>query len=272
MDMFIHELAQRTGVSPKTIRYYEAVGLLPPPRRAANQYRLYTEHDATLLNFIVGARNLGYPLSDIARLLAVPENNSLPCQQVLASLDDRLSDIERRIADLQAVRDTLERIRRAAAERPQPQECDDQCVCHLLMKGNAMLTDETPGSEVVIACNPNSIPADMREQWVETGKQVYASVQEVQDIPDGYGFRLPNDSAMLLKVAEYIANERLCCTFIHFTLEIEPNGGPIWLRLTGAEGTKEYMRSVFEVHDLLNQHVARTAGLASKSADPHFVV
>ncbi len=79
MDMLIHAFAQHTGVSAKTIRYYESVGLLPPPRRAANQYRLYTEHDATLLQFIVGARSLGYPLADIARFLAVRENGSLPC-------------------------------------------------------------------------------------------------------------------------------------------------------------------------------------------------
>jgi DNA-binding transcriptional MerR regulator len=261
MDMLIHAFAQHTGVSAKTIRYYESLGLLPPPRRAANQYRLYTEHDATLLQFIVGARSLGYPLADIARFLAVGENGSLPCQQVLTSLDARLGDIDRRRADLLAVRDTLERIRSVAAARPQPQECDDQCVCHLLTKGNALLTNNTPKSEVTIACNPNAIPTDMREQWVATGKEVYAAVEEIQDMPDGYRFRLPPDSAMLLKVAEYIAHERLCCAFIHFTVEIEPKNGPLWLHLTGGEGAKEYMRSVFEEHDLLGEQVAKAVDL-----------
>jgi DNA-binding transcriptional MerR regulator len=261
MDMYIRELAQHTGISAKTIRYYESVGLLPPPRRAANQYRLYTEHDATLLRFIVGARSLGYPLAEIAQFLAVGKNGSLPCQQVLDSVDARLSDIERRITDLQTVRDTLERIRNTAASRPQPRECDDQCVCHLLMKGNAMPTDKTSGNTAIIACNPNAIPADMREQWVETGKYVYAAVQEVQEMPDGYGFRLPPDSAMLLKVAEYITKERLCCTFIRFAVEIEPNDGPLWLRLTGGEGVKEYIGSVLETHDLLNAHAAKAVGL-----------
>ncbi len=186
---------------------------------------------------------------------------ALLCQQVLTSLDARLSDIERRIADLQAVRDTLERIRSVAAARPQPQECDDQCVCHLLTKGNAMLTNNTVKNEVTIACNPNAIPTAMREQWVATGKEVYAAVEEVQDMPDGYRFRLPPDSAMLLKVAEYITHERLCCAFIRFTVEIEPNNGPLWLRLTGGEGAKEYMKLVFEEHDLLGEQVARAAGL-----------
>ncbi|MBA2392489.1 MAG: hypothetical protein H0V70_07050 [Ktedonobacteraceae bacterium] len=44
----------------------------------------------------------------------------------------------------------------------------------------------------------------------------------------------------------YIANERLCCPFLHFTVEIEPHGGPFWLRLTGGEGVKEYIWSLLK--------------------------
>jgi MerR family copper efflux transcriptional regulator len=131
--MLIRELAQRTGVSTKTIRYYESVGLLPRPQRGSNRYRLYTEADVELLCFIVGARSLGYPLTEIARFLAARDNGSLPCQQVLTSLETRLHEVERRIADLQVVRATLERIQQAAQARPQPANCDDQCVCHLLI-------------------------------------------------------------------------------------------------------------------------------------------
>ena len=116
----------------------------------------------------------------------------------------------------------------------------------------------TTTNEVVIACNPNAIPADKRDQWVENGKQVYAAVLEVREMPDGFGFLVPTDSVMLLKIAEYIANERLCCSFLHFTVEVEPNSGPIWLRLTGGEGVKAYMRSIFETNNLLNVDIART--------------
>jgi hypothetical protein len=124
-----------------------------------------------------------------------------------------------------------------------------------------MLTDKTPESEVVIACDPNAIPAESRERWIEAGKQVYAAVQAVQEMPMGYRFRLPTDSAMLLKVAEYMSNERLCCAFLHFTLEVEPQGGPFWLGLSGSEGVKEYIRSVFEANDLLSADVIKAADL-----------
>jgi len=73
-------------------------------------------------------------------------------------------------------------------------------------------------------------------------------------LPDGYRFRLPADSTMLVNVAEYISNERLCCAFLRFTVEVEPNGGPFWLCLTGGEGVKEYIRSVFETTNLFSIH------------------
>ena len=123
------------------------------------------------------------------------------------------------------------------------------------------MTEQTLAHEVVIACDPSAVPADQREHWIETGKQVYAAAQEVRELADGYQFRLPTDSAMLLKVADYISNERLCCAFLHFALEVEPNQGPFWLHLTGREGVKEYLRSVLATNDLLNEQVAEASGL-----------
>lgn len=131
--MLIRELAQRTGVSAKTIRYYESVGLLPRPQRADNRYRLYTDADIALLRFIVGTRSLGYPLTEIAQLLAALDRGSLPGQHILTSLEDRIQEVERRIADLQGVRATLEQMRQKVLERPHSFLCDDQCVGHLLL-------------------------------------------------------------------------------------------------------------------------------------------
>jgi hypothetical protein len=130
-------------------------------------------------------------------------------------------------------------------------------------KGDVMLTDNTLEREVVIACDPNAIPAESRQGWIDTGRRVYAAVQAIQEIPTGYRFRLPTDSAMLLQAAEYISIERLCCAFLRFTLEVEPQGGSVWLSLSGGEGVKEYIRSVFEANDLLKAEVLKAAGLYS---------
>jgi hypothetical protein len=120
--------------------------------------------------------------------------------------------------------------------------------------------NETSTHDVPIACDPHAVPEQMRDRWVEAGMHVYAAVLEVQEVPDGYRCRLPANSAILLTLADYISNERLCCPFLHFLLEVEPAGGPFWLYLTGGEGVQAYLQSVFETTSLLDEGVARAAG------------
>ncbi|HET7088119.1 MAG TPA: MerR family transcriptional regulator, partial [Anaerolineae bacterium] len=69
--MQIHELAQRTGVSAKTIRYYESISLLPSPRRRTNSYREYDEVDVDRVKLVAGARRLDFSLDDIQEILAL---------------------------------------------------------------------------------------------------------------------------------------------------------------------------------------------------------
>ncbi|MCK6624593.1 MAG: heavy metal-responsive transcriptional regulator [Anaerolineae bacterium] len=140
--MFIRELAKQTGVSPKTIRYYESIGLIPPPQRAENNYREYTFADAERLRFIVAARSLGFSLNDIAEFVAARSDGLLPCRRVLDSLDQHLAEIDRRIADLLALRETLDHIRREGEALP-AQVRDEQCVCYLL-------TDDRQNGQVTI--------------------------------------------------------------------------------------------------------------------------
>lgn len=130
--MFIQELARRTGVSAKAIRYYESIGLLPPPQRADNNYRCYTPAAVERLRFIASARSLGFSIADIAEFLEVREGGTLPCHQVLNSIDQRLADLDRRIADLLALRETLDRIRREGSALPVQDTCSEQCVCYLI--------------------------------------------------------------------------------------------------------------------------------------------
>ena len=129
--MFIQELAKHSGVPAKTIRYYESIGLMPDPQRAENNYRQYTPEVAERLRFIVTARALGFNLTDIGEFLSARDEGTLPCKRVLDSFDQRISDIDRRIADLLELRETLTRIRRDGAALPPDKQCDEQCVCYL---------------------------------------------------------------------------------------------------------------------------------------------
>ena len=130
--MLIRELAKQTGLTTTTIRYYESIGLIPSPQRAENNYRQYTREDADRLRFIVSARSLGFRLDDVTEFLGARDDGLLPCQRVLDSLDGHLADIDRRIADLLALRETLISIRQAAQALPQDKARAEQCVCYLL--------------------------------------------------------------------------------------------------------------------------------------------
>ena len=130
--MFIHELAKLTGVPAKTIRYYESIGLLPDPQRGENNYRQYSPDAIERLRFIVSARSLGFNLTDIGEFLTARDEGTLPCKRVLDSFDQRINEIDQRIADLLALRDTLTRVRKDGAALPPDKQCDEQCVCYLV--------------------------------------------------------------------------------------------------------------------------------------------
>ena len=130
--MQINELANQTGVSTKTIRYYESIGLMPLPKRAAYSYRQYGMADGERLRFIASARSLGFSIDDVRDILAVRDSGEAPCQRVLDTLDQRIRNTERRIAGLVALRDTLCELRREGEGMPLDDVRGEHCVCYLL--------------------------------------------------------------------------------------------------------------------------------------------
>jgi hypothetical protein len=93
------------------------------------------------------------------------------------------------------------------------------------------------------ACNMSAIPPEERGRHIAAIEAVFGAVEEVQELPDGYSFRLANETALLLKVADFLAKERLCCPFFGFALQIEPEGGAVWLSLTGRAGVKPFIQA-----------------------------
>lgn len=102
-----------------------------------------------------------------------------------------------------------------------------------------MNTNETQS----LACDLTAIPASIREEHVLSAPQLIATAQEVQELDNGYAIRFLNELNKFMSIAKFIENERLCCPFFNFGLEIEPNSGPIWLKLTGGEGVKEILQT-----------------------------
>jgi DNA-binding transcriptional MerR regulator len=117
--MRIGELADQVGVNPKTVRYYEQIGLIPLAPRTSGGYREYADTDAARLTFIKTAQRLGLSLEEVAEILRLRERGEPPCGYVRDVLDQQLRSIDKRIAELRALRSELRELRKAADAIPE---------------------------------------------------------------------------------------------------------------------------------------------------------
>lgn len=104
--MNIGDVADRAGLPPKTIRYYEDIGLVRP-ERMPNGYRRFREADLHKLRFLGRARNLGFSIEDCRTLMNLYEDESRESAQVKALAEEHLSAINEKITQLQEMRETL---------------------------------------------------------------------------------------------------------------------------------------------------------------------
>ena len=130
--MQIKELSRRTSLSSKTIRYYEDIGLLPPPRRLANGYRDYREADVDRVKFVAASRGLDFSLDDIGEILDLRDRREAPCRVVLDLLQQRADEISQRIADLQRLESELRELHKLGLTFPTNDVDGKECVCHLI--------------------------------------------------------------------------------------------------------------------------------------------
>ena len=100
--------AQRAGVSPRMLRHYEALGLLPPVARTDSGYRQYAEADVHALRFIRRARDLGFSIAEIATLLGLWQDKARASSQVKSIAQAHIDDLNQRIADMQAMQRSLQ--------------------------------------------------------------------------------------------------------------------------------------------------------------------
>jgi DNA-binding transcriptional MerR regulator len=106
----IGDLAEATGTKVETIRYYERIGLLPAPDRTSGNYRAYGKSDLGRLSFILRARALGFGLQQVRELLGLSDQKQRSCEAVDVIARDHLADVDRKLADLKALRRELDSI------------------------------------------------------------------------------------------------------------------------------------------------------------------
>jgi DNA-binding transcriptional MerR regulator len=129
--MRIGELAERSGVPAKTIRYYESVGLLPEPPRLGNGYRDYEASSLGRLEFVRSAQAIGFALGEIRSVLVFRDQGEVPCAHVAQLIERHAREVSARIEALSRTRADLERLARRA-RRLSPRDCETANVCHII--------------------------------------------------------------------------------------------------------------------------------------------
>jgi len=98
--------------------------------------------------------------------------------------------------------------------------------------------------ESPLACDRLALTPEQRKRhFDELGPMLRSLKTSVREVPDGFEFQYPSDMKTYQLVAEWAAGERVCCPFFEIDLRSEPEGGPLWLRLTGRDGVKEFIHA-----------------------------
>jgi hypothetical protein len=105
-----------------------------------------------------------------------------------------------------------------------------------------MADDAQTLADLPIACSLSRDEQAARHEELTNG--IFKAVEQVQELADGYAFRFPGEVSRVSQLTEFIVTERACCPFFTFELAFEPNSGPIWLRLRGGAGVKEFIQGM----------------------------
>jgi hypothetical protein len=122
-----------------------------------------------------------------------------------------------------------------------------------LVSGRSIRADETTLSqsakhESPFACNAFALSPEVRKRhFEELGPALLKLKKSMRELPDGYEFEFPADNKIYQLLTEWAFQERLCCPFFDIDLRFDRENGPLWLRLTGRSGTKEFIKEEFHL-------------------------
>ena len=229
----IKDVAERTGFTPATLRYYEEIGLLPASTRTAAGYRIYDESSLARLAFIARAKQLGCSLGEIADLTLAWEGGRCgPVQDRLrATVAGKLADTQRQVVALMTLSSELQQAA-AALERHRPDgACDDQCGCvSATPSRDAWVTFVDKPAAVddsaAIACTlgAGSLPGRV-DEW----HALLAHVDRREPVDGGVRLRF-SAATPLDELVRLVAAEHDCCAFFSFAMTLDGRGVALEVR------------------------------------------
>jgi DNA-binding transcriptional MerR regulator len=254
----IAEVADRSGFTPATLRYYEDIGLVRPAARTEAGYRLYDDDSLQRLRFIARAKQLGCSLDEIAELSKAWDGGQCAHVQerLRATVDAKVIESQRQIAELTILTADLQRAAAGLRADPVNGACDDTCGCvtdtggaagstltavPLLAKvdaaapaedacgdtGCGCASDAQPDAEPAIACTLDVGQMGSRvEEWsalLDAKEDMLSGVVARTAIEDGVRLQF-GPGTDVAEVARLAAAEQDCCRFFRFALSIDTAG------------------------------------------------
>jgi DNA-binding transcriptional MerR regulator len=129
--MKISDLAYQAGTTPKTLRFYEQIGVLATPVRTSSGYRDYEESAITRIQFIKASQSIGLSLAEVRNLLRIRDEGVSPCTAAIELLDQHLLEIKRKIRELTGLKKNIAELRLKASSLD-ASDCPPESVCHVI--------------------------------------------------------------------------------------------------------------------------------------------
>jgi len=241
----ISEIAERSGFSPTTLRYYEDIGLLPEPARTPSGYRAYDERTLETLAFIARAKQLGCSLEEIGELSSAFDGGECgPVQDRLSeAVEAKITEAQAQIATMMTFTAELQAARASLSVNRPDGPCDDSCGC----KGSperAPIATAIPliqAEATVIACSLDA--GSMDERLGDWRSLIGEDVRRVA-IEGGVRLEFPagTDLARIVGLAEA---EQSCCRFFSFAITVDERG--VGLEVRAPDDAAEVVHGLFAV-------------------------
>lgn len=203
----ISEVSERTGFSPATLRYYEEIGVVPPPGRSEAGYRVYDERALDRLDFVARAKELGLTLEEIGDLTDLWDDDACrPVQRRLAEIvAGKLAATGSRIAELTTTAAQLRIAADRLAEEPQPGPCDAGCACN------------AGAAAPAVAC---TLAAEELAGRVSDWEALVGRAEGREALDGGVRLRFVPEPGLAAELAALAEAEQGCCPFFEFTVGI----------------------------------------------------
>jgi DNA-binding transcriptional MerR regulator len=248
----ISEVAERTGFSRPTIRYYEEIGLVPAASRLASGYRVYDDRSLDRLSFISRAKRLGLSLDEVRELAVIwDQDECAPVQKRMAGLvAERLTETQDRIAELVTFGAQLQAVASRLTEAAHPGPCDDTCACAAApatAKGAPLPLTRAAVPAGAAVAEPISCSLDAGEMdgRMNDWQALLGLVIDRTPVTDGISLSFSPEPGVAAQVARLAAAEQACCSFFDFTVRV--SGGELRLEVRGPQDAQGIISALFGV-------------------------